>query len=307
MGIKNISKLLKKHTGIYRCSVSAELGGARIAVDTPIYLSKCMYSYLPTYIHQLSDDEVKNFTKLNREQVDDITGAVVGRFMTMFKAYIRVTGATFLMIMEGDGKPGIKDRYAGVRRRDDSKRCRERYEQYLKDDKIQDARRMLSNLDLISLGHLSDALIPELSKAGYEHCIAPGESERHACDLRSRGLVDHILTTDTDCLAMKQSFINNIDTTNHVYTLVDYDAALANLDLTPSQFTDLCIMCGCDYNDNIPRVGVIKSYKLIKEHLDIETVSTKMNADCLNYETCRQLFCLAQQPSTTVGLQDCYI
>lgn len=293
MGIKNISKLLKDHNGIYQRSMTDDLGGSRIAVDTPIYLSKCMYSYLPSYIHQLTDDEVRNFTKLSKEQVDDITGVVVGRFVSTFKSYVRATGATFLMIIEGAGKPGIKDRYAGVRRRDATSRHRERYEQYLKEGKLYDARRMLSNLDLISLDQLSKALVPELGKAGYEHCLAPGESERHACDLRSQGLVDYILTTDTDCLAMGQSFINDIDSFNEVYTLVDYDSALLNLGLTSSQFTDLCIMCGCDYNDNIPRVGVVKSYKLIKEHLDIETVGTKMDIDCLNHQTCRQLFCLS--------------
>lgn len=290
MGIKNITKLLKLHSGVYKTDLSIHLKDTRIAVDTPIYLSKCMYSYLPSYLNRLSDDDIRNFKRFSDEQIEEVCEGIVKRFMEVFKGYMRVTEATFIMIIEGTGKPLIKNKFAGARRQLTYKRHLERFEDYVKEGKMIEARRMLSNIDLISLDKLSESLMPKLDNVGIKYIIAPGESERFACHLRRTDKIDHILTTDTDCLAMGQSFINDIDSRNSVYTLVDYDVALTKLSFTPEQFMDLCIMCGCDYNDNIPRIGVMKAYKLIQEHNSIEHLKSLYNIDCLNHDVCRTLF-----------------
>jgi len=38
------------------------------------------------------------------------------------------------------------------------------------------------------------------------------------------------------------------------------------------EFIDLCILCGCDYTQNIGNVGPVKAFKLIQEHKTIENV-----------------------------------
>lgn len=280
------------HDGIYRVKMASTLKDSRIAVDTPIYLSKCMYSYLPKYLDQMPDEEIRNFRRFDPGQTAEICGSIVDIFMDVFKNYTRITEASFVMIIEGMGKPSIKDRFAGERRKVAAERHRERFEEFVVQGRMREARRMLSNLNLITLDVLSEHLVRALDKVGVKYVTAPGESERFACELRMRDEVDHILTTDTDCLAMSQSFINDIDVRNGVYTLIDHDAILDALSLTPEEFTDLCIMCGCDYNDNIPRVGVMKAYKLITEHRSIETLKPIYNIDCLNHTTCRSLFAI---------------
>ena len=51
-------------------------------------------------------------------------------------------------------------------------------------------------------------------------------------------------------------------------------------------------MSGTDYNTNIPKVGTINSYKLIKKHGNIENIErdTKYDTGILKYKKVRELF-----------------
>jgi len=42
--------------------------------------------------------------------------------------------------------------------------------------------------------------------------------------------------------------------------------------MTYEQFVDLCILCGCDYCSNIPRIGNKTAYNLITKHSTIESI-----------------------------------
>ena len=42
--------------------------------------------------------------------------------------------------------------------------------------------------------------------------------------------------------------------------------------MTQEEFIDLCIMCGCDYTHSIGGMGPVTSYKMLKEHENIEGV-----------------------------------
>lgn len=55
-------------------------------------------------------------------------------------------------------------------------------------------------------------------------------------------------------------------------TEINYEKMLEGLEMSESEFIDMCILCGCDYSDTIDGVGPITAYKLIKEHKNIEAV-----------------------------------
>ena len=44
---------------------------------------------------------------------------------------------------------------------------------------------------------------------------------------------------------------------------------LFNLVSSP-KFIELCVLCGCDYCENIPKIGIMKALKIIKEYDTIE-------------------------------------
>ena len=290
MGIKNLNKLINETAGVIRKIPLENLRNTKIAVDTPIYIGKSLYSYLPHYFDSLTDEEVENYTYIPQEDLEEIYESIINRFMSIFELYSSNTNAKFIMIIEGKDIPELKHNYEMSRRSDLKQKSYERFRKHIQDGDIEKARRSLpsfQDLDITSMGHM---LLDRLDEAGYEYIIADGEAEKYACKMVKDGVADFVLSTDTDCLAMQQSFIKDIDTIKHEYIYVDYDKLLNKLGMTPCQFTDLCIMCGCDYNDNIPRIGVMKSLKLINQYGSIENLPNNLNVNHLNYMACRSIF-----------------
>ena len=122
---------------------------------------------------------------------------------------------------------------------------------------------------------------------------APLEAECACADLCKRGLVDAVLTEDTDVLAYGSPiFLSKIDTSNDTCVQIVYSEVLEALNITSSQFLDLCIMFGCDYNKNINKVGIETSYKYILEYKTIDEIEKKKNLDVsvLNHKRTRELF-----------------
>jgi flap endonuclease-1 len=86
--------------------------------------------------------------------------------------------------------------------------------------------------------------------------------------------------------------LTKIDTNLDTCVRLVYSDILENLDMTECEFLDLCIMCGCDYNKNIPKIGVETSFKYIKQYKSIDEFSTQTNTDVkiLNHIRTRELF-----------------
>ena len=128
--------------------------------------------------------------------------------------------------------------------------------------------------------------------------LAPLEAETCCSDLCNRGLVDAVLTEDTDVLAYGAAiFLSKIDSVQDTCVRIVYEDILSSLDMTRSEFTDLCIMCGCDYNTNIPRIGSETAFKHLKKYKTIEGIesSLKIDVSCLNHVRTRELFTKYEQ------------
>lgn len=136
---------------------------------------------------------------------------------------------------------------------------------------------------------------------------APGEAENYASHLCKYGFVDAVLSEDTDVLAYGTPiFLTKMDYIEDTVVEINYQKILEETGMTTETFTDLCIMCECDYNSNIPLIGYEKSYDLLKKYTRIEQVleylvtctkadkkTPKWTVDSfevLKYERCRELF-----------------
>lgn len=122
---------------------------------------------------------------------------------------------------------------------------------------------------------------------------APLEAETTCADLCKRGLVDAVLSEDTDLLAYGcPIFLSRFNTLTGLCIRINYSDMLTSLQLSSEEFLDLCIMCGCDYNKNIFRVGPEKAYKYVQEYSTIEGIATntKLDVGVLNHLRVRELF-----------------
>lgn len=122
---------------------------------------------------------------------------------------------------------------------------------------------------------------------------APWEAEKMCSKLCFDGKVDAVLSEDTDVMAYKAPiFLSKIDTSRDTCISINYNKLLESLGLNEHQFLDLCIMCGTDYNSNIPRVGSKTSYKHILNHGNIDNIGENTNLDItiLKHNRVRELF-----------------
>lgn len=123
--------------------------------------------------------------------------------------------------------------------------------------------------------------------------IAPLEGETLCADLCKRGLVDAVLSEDTDVMAYGcPVFLSKINLGADTCIRVKHPDILEGLELPEEHFLDLCIMCGTDYNKNIFRVGPQKAYEMIKRHGCIDSIAenTVLDVSVLNHKRVRELF-----------------
>ena len=122
---------------------------------------------------------------------------------------------------------------------------------------------------------------------------APGEAEKMCSSLCISGFVSAVLSEDTDVMAYGAPvFLTKIDTGSDTCVRIKHSQVIEALKLDKSQFLDLCIMCGTDYNPNIQKIGSKTAYKLVVQHggIDKIMVDTAIDVSVLNHKRVRQLF-----------------
>jgi flap endonuclease-1 len=72
---------------------------------------------------------------------------------------------------------------------------------------------------------------------------------------------------------------------------VTLSRVLEGLELDMKQFTDLCILMGCDYVETLPKIGKGRAYDLIKQYGSIEEVVKNVSGvmfcvSCQTYSFC---------------------
>ena len=151
-----------------------------------------------------------------------------------------------------------------------------------------------------------------LTSIGFPNLTAKNEGEKLCAHLATIGYVSAVWSVDTDNYALGTPIliteISNYDELGDMLVkVVDLRIILKKLGKSHSWLVDLCIMCGCDFNTNIPNIGPAKSAKFLDKFETIENISN-FNAkgkdedgnkieltddDCfniLNYEECRDIF-----------------
>jgi 5'-3' exonuclease len=70
---------------------------------------------------------------------------------------------------------------------------------------------------------------------------------------------------------------------------IEIHELLDSLKFTYEQFLDFCIMCGTDYNVNLPKIGPERAFRYISEHKSIDALELH-NIYLLKHIRVRELF-----------------
>ena len=80
--------------------------------------------------------------------------------------------------------------------------------------------------------------------------------------------VDYVVTEDMDTLAfgcpqMIRTCLDPSIKRSDIISVIDLTKVLSDFKMTYDQFIDMCILCGCDYCPNIPRIGNKTALKFV--------------------------------------------
>lgn len=132
-------------------------------------------------------------------------------------------------------------------------------------------------LKLLAMG------IQALKAEGISYVVAPYEADAQLTYLERTGVVDGIITEDSDLLVFGcKTVLFKLDAVSSTVTCIS-QSDFASVDgsngggislqtFTPSQFRQMCMLSGCDYLPSIPGIGLKTAYTLLRTHKTVENV-----------------------------------
>ena len=311
MGIHNLNKFLRKNCPhVFEEIHISEYAFKKVAIDTSLFLCKfkaiCGDRWLSAFVNlvaSLRRNEIhcvfiydtgappeKTIERARRVEQREKTDKRVYELETALEEYYKTGVVSDLLL----------DLYIKIKDKTPEQKVQTRLLSAPKENKLcfdvklvqQKIKKMRLNVLEISREdfELTKKLFEILNIPFYG---APLEAETTCADLCKRGLVDAVMTEDTDVLAYSAPvFLTKTDSSKDTCIRLKHKDILDSLELTALEFTDLCIMLGCDYNDNIPKVGPESSYKHILKYRTIDAIAqnTKLDVSILNYKRSRELF-----------------
>jgi 5'-3' exonuclease len=130
---------------------------------------------------------------------------------------------------------------------------------------------------------------------------AVGEGEGLCTQLCLQGKVAAVFSADTDNLAYGCPLLitkmgghyYHEGTRIHQYECIRLDKVVDGLKMSHTEFVDLCILLGCDYNKGIKGVGKKTAFKLMGTYRALENIPSRYDVTVLNYQRCRDMFSMA--------------
>lgn len=140
---------------------------------------------------------------------------------------------------------------------------------------------------------------------GIPYLQAPNEADYMCGYLSKKGLVEGCLSEDMDFLAYGvKKLLRNYNIFNGRLNEYNLDIILDDMEMTHSEFIDLCILCGTDYH-TIRGMGPVSAHKFIKNHGKLENIipllenSKFVVPDNFDYHEIRDIFNLSEDIDIT--------
>lgn len=120
-------------------------------------------------------------------------------------------------------------------------------------------------------------LIDALIEADVKYVVAPYEADAQMYYLERMGIVDAILSEDSDLLVFGcKNLITKLSQFGECIDICrDNFANCKEMPLagwTDAEFRSMAILSGCDYLENIPRLGLKTAHRLVRKHKAIDRV-----------------------------------
>lgn len=305
MGIKGLGAWMRKNTPETIHTVSLELfSGERLAVDASIYLYKyiCIsnsgsgnyfdmflnmilwlrsFNIRPVFVFDGKPPPQKDRTKQKRKENKEKLKNQLDELEYLLQ---KLDELDYTEPLDDDLELRVLSIYSGDKLDPRRKIIKDLTEKY---KKVSSQCIQFTKEDIDKIKDLLDCLGLPWVQSDYE-------AEKTCSWLVKHGYVKAVVTADSDVLAYgTEIWLSDIRSGDQNCKIIRYPDVLASSGFTSQQFTDFCIMCGTDYNENIPGIGPAKAYKLLQEYEKLENIEQlNYDTDILYYKDARNLFTL---------------
>ncbi|EAW09495.1 putative exonuclease [Aspergillus clavatus NRRL 1] len=123
--------------------------------------------------------------------------------------------------------------------------------------------------------NMARQLIEELKKMEVQYVVAPYEADAQLVYLEREGIIDGIISEDSDLLVFgAKRLLSKLDQHGECIEInrADFTACreVSLIGWTDADFRRMCILSGCDYLANIPRMGLKTAYRSIRKYKNVE-------------------------------------
>ena len=271
MGIKGLTTLIKTSApSAIQTQNLHHLTGKKVAIDASLFMYKMLI----------------NMRNANQSYLTSNNGKVVSHITGIFYKTANYLALNITPIYVFDGKPPANKGDTIKARQERAATSKLAMEQATSEE---DKNNLEKQTIRLTKEHVDD-IKQLLELMGVSYVQAHGEAEAYASEMCRKGMVDYVVTEDMDTLAfgcprMIRTCLDKSIKRKDIISIIDLDTVLQGFELTYDEFVDLCILCGCDYCENIPRVGNKTAYTLIKKHRSIESILPAVKNIPDDYET----------------------
>jgi len=264
MGIKGLTNVIRKEApvGIEITKITS-LKGKRVVIDMSLVAYQCL---------------IGRFNSVNLMDKEGNTTSHISGIMYRFAEYLR---QGIIPIGVFDGKPPEEKKITLNARNKEVTSCKDKIGELKQLEQTFDIKQKIISLEKKTVKMTwqhGDDLKKLLKYMGIKTYQANGEAETACVWLVKNNLADTIMTEDMDTLVYGEYGINMTLVRRNVFRdsppdeiyIFHLDTILDKLELTMEQFVDMCLICGSDYTDSIPRIGSRTAYKYIKKYGTLE-------------------------------------
>ncbi|KIK08053.1 hypothetical protein K443DRAFT_86149 [Laccaria amethystina LaAM-08-1] len=254
MGIKGLTGLLSQHApkAIKEHEIKT-LFGRKVAIDA----SMSIYQFLIAVRQK------------DGELLTNDAGETTSHLMGLFYRTIRIVENGIKPAYIFDGKPPELKKGVLSKRLERREEAKQEGEEAKETGTVEDVDRFSRRTVKVTREH-NEECRRLLKLMGIPVIIAPSEAEAQCAELARGGKVYAAGSEDMDTLTFNAPILFRHLTFSEAkkqpISEINLKEALEGLDMTMSQFIDLCILLGCDYLEPIKGVGPKSALKLIREY-----------------------------------------
>ncbi|KAJ5816488.1 XPG/RAD2 endonuclease [Penicillium robsamsonii] len=123
--------------------------------------------------------------------------------------------------------------------------------------------------------YMARELIEELKQMNVQYVVAPYEADAQLVYMEQQGDIHGIISEDSDLLVFgAKRLLSKLDQHGECIEInrADFTACreVSLVGFSDPDFRNMCILSGCDYLANIPKLGLKTAYRIIRKYRNVE-------------------------------------